>query len=29
VCQKFEEWGLSDVAEFVPIGVEFEEEEEE
>ncbi len=27
--QKFEEWGLSDVAEFVPIGVEFEEEEEE
>ncbi len=27
--QKFEEWGLSDVAEFVPIGIEFEEEEEE
>lgn len=27
--EKFEEWGLSDVAEFVPIGIEFEEEEEE
>ncbi len=27
--QKFEEWGLSDVAEFVPIGIEFEEEEGE
>ncbi len=27
--QKFEEWGLSDVAEFVPVGIEFEEEEEE
>ena len=27
--KKFEEWGISDVAEFVPIGVEFEEEEEE
>jgi len=27
--RKFEEWGLGDVAEFVPIGVEFEEEEEE
>jgi len=26
--EKFEEWGLSDVAEFVPIGIEFEEEEE-
>ncbi len=25
--KKFEEWGLSDVAEFVPVGVEFEEEE--
>lgn len=25
--EKFEEWGLSDVAEFVPVGVEFEEEE--
>jgi len=27
--KKFDEWGLSDVAEFVPIGIEFEEEEEE
>jgi len=27
--KKFEEWGLSDVAEFIPIGIEFEEEEEE
>ena len=27
--EKFEKWGLSDVAEFVPIGIEFEEEEEE
>ena len=27
--QKFEEWGLFDVAEFVPIGIEFEEEEEQ
>jgi hypothetical protein len=27
--EKFEQWGLSDVAEFVPIGIEFEEEEEE
>ncbi|WP_457680660.1 hypothetical protein [Thermovibrio sp.] len=27
--KKFEEWGLSDVAEFIPIGVEIEEEEEE
>ncbi len=26
--KKFEEWGISDIAEFVPIGVEFEEEEE-
>ncbi|MEO2069306.1 MAG: hypothetical protein ABGX27_07335 [Desulfurobacteriaceae bacterium] len=26
--EKFDEWGLSDVAEFVPIGIEFEEEEE-
>ncbi len=26
--RKFKEWGISDVAEFVPIGVEFEEEEE-
>jgi len=23
--QKFEEWGLSDVAELIPIGIEFEE----
>ncbi|GAB6076055.1 hypothetical protein [Desulfurobacterium crinifex] len=27
--QKFDEWGLSDVAELIPIGIEFEEEEEE
>ncbi|MEO2065703.1 MAG: hypothetical protein ABGX17_04290 [Desulfurobacteriaceae bacterium] len=27
--KKFEEWELSDVAEFIPIGIEFEEEEEE
>ncbi|ADY72744.1 hypothetical protein Dester_0085 [Desulfurobacterium thermolithotrophum DSM 11699] len=27
--QKFEEWELSDVAELIPIGIEFEEEEEE
>ncbi|WP_163328620.1 hypothetical protein GFV12_00440 [Desulfurobacterium thermolithotrophum] len=27
--QKFEEWKLSDVAELIPIGIEFEEEEEE
>ncbi|ADU96092.1 hypothetical protein [Thermovibrio ammonificans] len=26
--EKFEEWKLSDVAEFVPIGIEFEEEQE-
>ncbi len=26
---KFEKWGLSDVAEFIPIGIEFEEETEE
>jgi len=26
--RKFEEWGLSDVAEFVPIGIEIEEEDE-
>ncbi|MEO2082985.1 MAG: hypothetical protein ABGX12_03040 [Desulfurobacteriaceae bacterium] len=26
--KKFEEWELSDVAEFIPIGIEFEEEEE-
>jgi len=25
---KFKEWGLEDIAEFVPIGIEFEEEEE-
>ena len=27
--QKFDEWGLSDVAELIPVGIEFEEEEEE
>ncbi len=27
--EKFEKWGLSDVAEFIPIGIEFEEETEE
>lgn len=27
--QKFDEWELSDVAELIPIGIEFEEEEEE
>jgi hypothetical protein len=26
--EKFEEWKLGDVAEFVPVGIEFEEEEE-
>jgi hypothetical protein len=27
--QKFDEWELSDVAELIPIGIEFEEEKEE
>lgn len=30
VCnQKFKEWGISDVAELVPLGMEFDEDEEE
>jgi len=26
--EKFKEWNLEDIAEFIPIGIEFEEEEE-